>query len=213
MHTTSYIDGRNHQRALIYGVVGGFVLLWFSLLPPAKTAELTRYADRTGSVFALNAPDELMTIEVSSARRKAQPVQISQRELRQTIKSAARQHQLSPALLWAVIQAESNFNTGAVSARGALGLMQLMPSTAEFLKVENPLNPVDNIRGGARYLRYLLNRFDDNLPLALAAYNAGPAKVRRHQDQIPPIPQTQQYVEKVLALYDSFESGFAPTTS
>jgi soluble lytic murein transglycosylase len=186
---------------------GALVWLWLVLLPPVNTAELTRYADQTGTISALNAPDERMTTEVSPFRRRAQPVWLSQHELRHTIRSAARQHRLSPALLWAVIKAESNFNAVAVSAKGALGLMQLMPATAAFVKIEDPLNPIENIRGGARYLRYLLNQFNEDLPLALAAYNAGPGHVRRNQGQVPAIPQTQDYVEKVLAFYDEFQSA------
>ncbi len=213
MNTTSYIRETKNQRAVIQGTSGALVLLWFVMLPPATTTELARYVDRTGTISALNASDERMTVQLSPARQKAQPVQLSQQELKQTIRSAARQHRLSPALLWAVIKTESNFDAAAVSARGAIGLMQLMPATAAYLKIENPHNPAENIRGGARYLRYLLNRFNDNLPLALAAYNAGPSHVRRHQDQIPPIRQTQQYVEKVLALYSSLQTDMVPSAS
>lgn len=213
MTTTSYIGGTRNQRSAIHGISGAFVLLWLIMFPTGKTTELTRYADRSGTVYALNAPDERMTQELSSSRSRTVPARISHQQLRHVIRSEARQHQLPPALLWAVIKAESNFDAAAVSARGALGLMQLMPATAAFVKVDNPLNPVENIRGGARYLRYLLNQFNDNLPLALAAYNAGPSHVRRNQDQVPPILQTQQYVEKVLALYESMQSDMSlPST-
>lgn len=213
MNTTSFIQGANHRRSVIQGITGTLAFLWFIMLPPANTAELMRYEDHTGSVFALNAPDERMTVEVSAVHRTMQPVQMSQHELKQTVRSEAKQHRLSPALLWAVIKAESNFNAAAVSARGAIGLMQLMPATAAFVKIDDPHDPVENIRGGARYLRYLLNKFNENLPLALAAYNAGPAHVRRHQDQIPPISETQVYVERVLALYDSLQTDMAASPS
>jgi soluble lytic murein transglycosylase-like protein len=131
---------------------------------------------------------------------------ISERELDQAIAWYARQHRLSQALLRAVIKIESDFRPSAVSRTGALGLMQLMPRTAASLKVRDPFNPVENIRGGATHLRYLLDRFDGNLPLALAAYNAGEYRVRRYQ-QIPPIQETKFYVKKVLSYYHAFRSA------
>jgi soluble lytic murein transglycosylase len=85
--------------------------------------------------------------------------------------------------------------------------MQLMPRTAASLDVRDPLNPVENIRGGAKYLRYLLDRFDGNLPLALAAYNAGEYRVKRNNYQIPAIQETQEYVAKVLFYYRVFKAG------
>lgn len=213
MNTTSYIGDRNNQRSIAYGISGAFVLCLTMSIPVGKTTELTRYADRNGSVYALNAPDERMTIETRDGKAARRRTLMADRRLARTIQTVAQQHQLSPALLWAVIKAESNFDPAAISRRGAAGLMQLMPSTAAFVKVNDPFNPADNIRGGAQYLRYLLNRFNDNLPLALAAYNAGEAHVRRSRDQIPPFPQTQHYAEKVLALYDAFQSGMVPSSA
>jgi soluble lytic murein transglycosylase-like protein len=104
----------------------------------------------------------------------------------------------------AVIKAESNYNTRAVSPKGALGLMQLMPKTARELGVADPFDPVDNIHGGVRYLSQLLDVLNDNLPLALAAYNAGPLRVMA-QRRIPAIPETRQYVDRVLSYYQSFK--------
>ena len=213
MNTTSYIGDTNNQRAIAYGISGAFVLCLTMTIPVGKTTELTRYADRNGSVYALNAPDERMAIETRDGKAARRRALMADRRLARTIHTAAQQHHLSPALLWAVIKAESNFDPAAISRRGALGLMQLMPSTAAFVKVNDPFNPADNIRGGAQYLRYLLNRFNDNLPLALAAYNAGEGHVRRNQNQIPPFPQTQHYVEKVLALHDAFQAGMAPSST
>lgn len=114
---------------------------------------------------------------------------------------AAAAHGLPEALLHAVIQAESSYDPQARSPRGAAGLMQLMPETARELGVEDVWDPAANILGGARYLKRLLRAFDGQLPLALAAYNAGPAAVSRWGDAIPPYPETQRYVPRVLEHY------------
>lgn len=116
------------------------------------------------------------------------------------IQHYARWYGLDPALLSAVIQVESAFNPFAVSEKGALGLMQLMPETASSWQVADPMNPRQNIRGGALQLRYLLVRFNDDLELALAAYHAGEARVSRYEG-VPPIASTQQYVDRVLDIY------------
>ena len=113
------------------------------------------------------------------------------------IKDAATRYGVSEDLIAAVIEAESQFYPRAVSRRGAQGLMQLMPATAATLGVEDPFSPRDNIDGGVRHLRTLIDRFDNNLPLALAAYNAGEVAVRAHKG-IPPYPQTRAYVKKIM---------------
>ncbi|HOS42117.1 MAG TPA: lytic transglycosylase domain-containing protein [Armatimonadota bacterium] len=120
------------------------------------------------------------------------------------IARAAQQFGLRPALLRAVITAESHFNPHAVSRAGAMGLMQLMPGTAAGLGVTNPFDPEQNIFGGARYLRAQLDRFDGDERLALAAYNAGPGAVKRYHG-IPPFSETQHYVTRVLSLANSEE--------
>lgn len=113
------------------------------------------------------------------------------------IKKAADQFNLPERLITSIIQHESNFNSQAVSAAGAQGLMQLMPGTARFLGVKDSFNPEQNIIGGAKYLRQMLNQFNGNIELALAAYNAGPGNVKKYGG-IPPFKETQGYVKKVL---------------
>ncbi|MEA3471103.1 MAG: lytic transglycosylase domain-containing protein [Thermodesulfobacteriota bacterium] len=120
------------------------------------------------------------------------------------IKKAADRYEIDPALVKAIIMAESNYNPRAISKTGARGLMQLMPATAEALGVEDCFNPEHNIRGGVRYFRQLLNRFDGNIELALAAYNAGSRKVRKYNG-IPPFKATQIYIEKVSAYYELYK--------
>jgi soluble lytic murein transglycosylase-like protein len=115
------------------------------------------------------------------------------------IDETARKYKLLPALLRAVIHTESSFNPKAVSPKGAMGLMQLMPATARYLGVDDPFSPYDNIKGGARHLSYLIGRYNGNLAYALAAYNAGEEAVRRHGG-IPPFEETKNYVRKVLDL-------------
>jgi len=113
------------------------------------------------------------------------------------INNAAKKYKLSPAIIKSIIKVESNFNPQALSKAGAQGLMQLMPNTAKILNVENVWNPEENIEGGSKYLRQLLDQFDNNLSLSLAAYNAGPGNVNRYGG-IPPFTETQNYVKKVL---------------
>ena len=118
---------------------------------------------------------------------------------RPLIDSVADTVDLAPGLIHAVISAESNYETGAVSSRGAIGLMQLMPATAKRFGVEDPFVERDNVFAGASYLKWLLNLFDGNLELALAGYNAGENAVIKAGRKIPQYPETQTYVRRVMA--------------
>lgn len=120
------------------------------------------------------------------------------------ISRAAGKYNVDAALIKAIIKTESNFDHRAVSPRGAQGLMQLMPQTAYALQIEDSFHPENNIEGGTRYLRYLLDLFNDDLPLALAAYNAGENAVIKHNNNIPPYRETQAYVQRVLDHLDSY---------
>jgi hypothetical protein len=125
-------------------------------------------------------------------------------ELEQAVSRAAQQYQIQLALLLAVMKAESSFNPTVVSKVGAVGLMQLIPETAIRHGVRNLYDTNDNITGGAKHLRYLLDRFHGNIRLAVAAYNAGERKVDRY-GQIPPYKETQDYVKKVLVYYRGYK--------
>jgi soluble lytic murein transglycosylase-like protein len=118
--------------------------------------------------------------------------------IQQVIDDAARKHQLPAKLLTAIIKVESNFNPRAVSSEGASGLMQLMPATARKLGVRNVFDIKQNIDGGSRYLKKMLDRYEGKLELALAAYNAGPGAVDKHGG-VPPYQETRKYVKKVMA--------------
>ena len=108
---------------------------------------------------------------------------------------------IDPMLVKAVMKAESNFNPRAVSHKGARGLMQLMPDTARLMKVDDPFDPEENIKGGTRYLKYLDDMFAGNLELILAGYNAGPGRVIEHNMNVPPYEETRTYIQRVKAYY------------
>ena len=123
----------------------------------------------------------------------------SKQDIRRAITFYAKRYRLDPALLRAVIKAESDFRQHVISKKGAIGLMQLTPDTAATLRVANVYDSVENIRGGARQLRHLLNLYQGDLPLALAAYNAGVQRVK--EGRVPKIRETRLYVRKVLRYY------------
>ena len=181
-------------------VMAGMSSLTLSV--PTTTAEIYQYIGRDGSISLTNVPSDsrYQKIEIESSRFHTT---LSEQELEPVIRRHSSQQQIHPALIRAVIKAESDFDPRAVSRAGAIGLMQLMPQTAIRLDVRDMYNPDDNVGGGAKYLRQLLDRFHGNLPLALAAYNAGENAVDRYQ-ALPPFDETRQYVRKVLRYYRTF---------
>ena len=192
--------GRHAAIGLATTVITGISLLAFSV--PTTTAEIYQYIGRDGSISLTNVPSDsrYQKIEIESSRFHTT---LSEQELEPLIRRHSSQQQLHPALIRAVIKAESDFDPRAVSRAGAIGLMQLMPQTAIRLDVRDMYDPDDNVGGGAKYLRQLLDRFHGNLPLALAAYNAGENAVDRYQ-ALPPFDETRQYVRKVLQYYRTF---------
>ena len=128
----------------------------------------------------------------------------AERLLHHIVIQTASRHQVDPALVKAIIMAESGYNARAISKKGAKGLMQLMPATAQALGVEDIFNPKQNISGGVRYFKKLVTQFDGNVELALAAYNAGSRNVRHFQG-IPPFKATQSYIKKVFKYYEIYK--------
>ena len=133
------------------------------------------------------------------------PPKLSSASVQPYVKEAAEKYNLDPALIEAVIKQESAYDAGAESYVGAQGLMQLMPETAKELGVENSFDPRQNVMGGAKYLRQMMDQFDGNLTKVIAGYNAGPGAVS-HYDGVPPYAETQGYVSKVLNNFEEFKS-------
>ncbi len=177
----------------------------------ARRLERTGYYSRMSRAYKGYPHLRSKKSRASGANRRA-AVSINQanrRRYRAQIHEIARAHRLHPDLLDAVIMVESAYEPDAVSAKGAMGLMQLMPDTAARFQVSEPFDPAQNLHGGARYLRWLMDKFDGELSLVLAAYNAGEGAVQRYGNRIPPFPETRAYVARVLDLFQA-ETGNAP---
>lgn len=192
------------RLTILIGLIGA---LAGAISPGVSAAANYRFVDEEGVVHYTNAPPDaayqrfVTRSSAPTASRQTVPGGYSAE-----IQEAAHRHGVDARLVNAVIAVESAGNPRAVSSKGAQGLMQLMPATADVLGVRDPFNPRDNIDGGVRHLRGLLDSFGD-LSLALAAYNAGAEPVRSYRG-IPPYPETQEYVRKILGLY----SGDLPTS-
>lgn len=191
------------------------VLIAAALLGTASLveAEVYRFKAADGTVHLTNAPTDpryrRLGFRSGTAAGWLRLPRGETRPYMREIEAAAARYGVPERLVSAVIRAESGFNPRAVSRKGARGLMQLMPSTASTLGVRDSFDPRQNIDGGVRHLRMLLDRFSHNLPLALAAYNAGEAAVITHGG-IPPYPETREYVNRVLRYYDGAAGGHAP---
>ena len=184
------------------------VLAGAGLLAPAVAGDEIYYRrDANGALVLTNVPDRP---DLRAYRGHGPlPVTHSGEEFRELIERASLQHGIHPDLVFAVAAVESNFNSRAISEKGAQGLMQLMPGTAQGLGVHNSFDPAQAIDGGARYLRAQLDRTGGDYTTALAAYNAGPAAVERFGG-IPPYAETREYVAKVLGYAQQYRSEGTP---
>jgi soluble lytic murein transglycosylase-like protein len=180
-------------------------------LARAADAQIYVYKDAYGRTYFTDAPvhDGFEAYRPKGTLKRAprKPTVEAAKSYDLAIRRASRQHGVSAALVKAVIAAESGFDPLAESSKGARGLMQLMPSTADHLGVDDAYDPWQNIDGGTRYLCELMDRFPGELALALAAYNAGPETVRQYQG-VPPYKETRGYVKRVLALYKKYHADF-----
>jgi soluble lytic murein transglycosylase-like protein len=211
------------MRLYLTGLV--ISLTMCALLATPASAQLSSYVDEGGNVVFTNP--NILTKAPASAKPKtlpdatpaavrAQPISTvtavparptPPAQLDTLVQQTAEKHHVDPNLVRAVISAESNWNASAVSRKGALGLMQLVPGTAQRLGVGNAFDPAQNVDAGTRYLGMLLERYNGDLSKALAAYNAGPGLVDRFGG-VPNFPETRSYVQKVTANY--FSPSFAP---
>jgi soluble lytic murein transglycosylase-like protein len=192
------------------GSLLGAAALWGAEVPnaPRRITSVVKSDPRTGklvrsvivtpkAVAERTVPETVITPRVVPPASPAPPAPVEQATtIEQTVEQVAAQTGVQPELLHSVIQVESNYNPNAVSSKGALGLMQLIPATAQRFGVNDVFNPVENIQGGAKYLRYLLELYNGNYPLALAAYNAGEGAVAKYGG-VPPYRETQNYVQSV----------------
>jgi hypothetical protein len=177
------------------------LVMLISSVPLWSQEEIRSEVQSDGSVLITNIPDPR---SIKLFREVMRELRTDPAVYDRFINAAAERYQLDIDLIRAVIDAESGFDSYAVSTKGAAGLMQLMPETARELGVGNPFDPEQNIDGGSRYLKGLLDKYDGEIRLALAAYNAGPNAVQRYGG-IPPYKETQQYVKRVLRSYGSDE--------
>ena len=189
------------------------VCLLILIVSPA-CADIYRYEDDDGIIHFTDAPTDrrfkIFMRELKKDKQLRTKLQLSSSvnpaEYDHIISTCATKYGVNPALIKAVIHAESGYNPNAVSRKGASGLMQLMPGTARSLKVSNSFDPKDNVEGGVKYLRFLLDTFRGDVSLAVAAYNAGLGKVAKYGG-IPPYNETRTYVNRVLSYMQSYQAN------
>jgi soluble lytic murein transglycosylase-like protein len=183
-------------QADIYQYVDDSGVVHFTNVPGASVKRPTRVRAETRSASA----ESIAAARADAPARETGGQSVVPVSYHQFINIACEKYGVDPSLVRALVKVESDFNPFALSRRGAMGLMQLMPQTASDMNVKNSFSPQDNIEGGVRYLRYLLDRYEGNLSLALAAYNSGESAVKRW-GTVPPFKETRDYVKKVLAIY------------
>jgi len=187
------------------------VLAAASLFTSAQAGIYT-FSDAQGIVHFTNKPSDPRYAKMTRVGFLAESMRYNRAEQRinvdrylPLVEKAAREHQVDRALLSAVITVESGFDPNAVSSKGAVGLMQLMPATARRYGITNLYDPAQNIQGGAKYLRYLMQKFNNDLSLTLAAYNAGEETIQRYGNRLPPYQETILYVPKVMDVYRRYQ--------
>ncbi|HLG19019.1 MAG TPA: lytic transglycosylase domain-containing protein [Bdellovibrionota bacterium] len=178
------------------------------LLSGPVRADFFTFTDADGTIHFADEPPDHAQFSIYKLRNedpfRIAAIRIPREELRKLISRYSSQYNVTPSLIEAVVKAESEYDPMAVSKKGARGLMQLMPTTAEQLGVFNPHDPKENLRGGIRYLKQLLEQFQGDVELAVAAYNAGPGAITKYGG-VPPFPETVDYVKKVRKYYDRFQ--------
>jgi soluble lytic murein transglycosylase-like protein len=186
------------------------------LVPLSLQADIYKYVDKHGRVILTDKPGnddyKLLVKTWKGWEEKKSNVAYdkfsrNKKKYESTINYYAGRYRLPKSLLHAVITAESAYDPNAISRAGAVGLMQLMPETAKRYGVNNRRNPSANVNGGTRYLSDLLKMFNNNIVLALAAYNAGEGAVKRHGNKVPPYNETRNYVKKVIAYYKEYKKA------
>jgi len=196
-------ESLNLMKSFITLVI--FFCLFF--MTSTSSAGIYKYVDESGTIHFTNCPrDPKFKLYIRESKEDVGDVGSFSRDSNQydqLISEFSKKYQVEFALIKAIIRAESGFNPGAVSRKGAKGLMQLMPETASRLNVSNIFNPRENIDGGVRHVKYLLSLFNDDLRLSLAAYNAGENLVA-DLGSIPPYRETVDYVQRVLSFYQSY---------
>lgn len=201
-------------RVFLAGYVAAVLAL---VMPGMAAADVFKYRDRQGNIYLTDKPMKggyrlLKRYRFKTTRPRAGGSSLAALRERRAryaplIDAAAREAGLQPALVHAVVRAESAYRPDAISRKGARGLMQLMPATAKRFGVTDLHDPRQNLKGGTRYLSLLLDQFNRDLNLALAAYNAGENAVISYGKRIPPYPETQEYVRKVLRFYRQAQAG------
>jgi Transglycosylase SLT domain/Domain of unknown function (DUF4124) len=187
-------------------VSASLALMGLLALPFVASADVYMFRDPNGVIHLTNVPNHDGFRRVLREGAGVMARLPASGDYEEVIRAASDRHNIDADLVRAVIKAESDFNSHARSSKGAMGLMQLMPDTARLYNVLNAYDPVDNIEGGVRHLRMLLERFRGDLRLSLAAYNAGSGAVERFGG-IPPYAETREYVQRVLRFYDSFRGS------
>ncbi len=185
-------------------VAAGIGLL---LLATTASATIYTFVDERGVVHMTNVPTDSRYQAGSRFNLRSSKKTAPRGSIEAYIREAAARYNVDPLLVRAVIKVESDFDHRAVSKKGAIGLMQLMPETARDLRINNPFDPRANIMGGTRYLGKMLSLFDGDLSLGLAAYNAGPTRVAMANNTVPRFPETISYIKKVMHHYQRYQDG------